>query len=84
MVRTRGAGFHYLSEDFETMKEDCRLLMENGADGIAFGCLDENANIDIEQTKQMIEIIKEYHGEVVFHRAFDCVSDPYQSIELLI
>ena len=66
------------------MKEDCRLLMENGADGIAFGCLDENANIDIEQTKQMIEIIKEYHGEVVFHRAFDCVSDPYQSIELLI
>ena len=84
MVRPRGAGFHYLEEDFETMKEDCRLLMENGADGIAFGCLDENANIDVEQTRQMIDIIKEYHGEAVFHRAFDCVSDPYQSIELLI
>ena len=32
----------------------------------------------------MIDIIKEYQGEVVFHRAFDCVKDPYVSIELLI
>ena len=84
MVRTRGAGFHYLNEDFETMLEDCRTLMQNGADGIAFGCLDQNGNIDVEQTKQMIAIIKEYHGEVVFHRAFDCVSNPYESMETLI
>lgn len=84
MVRTRGAGFHYLPEDFATMLEDCRTLMMNGADGIAFGCLDEHGNIDIEQTKAMIAIIKEYHGEVVFHRAFDCVSDPFQSMETLI
>ena len=27
---------------------------------------------------------KSYQGEVVFHRAFDCVEDPYTSIELLI
>lgn len=84
MVRTRGAGFHYLPEDFETMLEDCQALMENGADGIAFGCLKEDGNIDEEQTKQMIDIIKKYNGEVVFHRAFDCVSDPYSSIETLI
>lgn len=84
MVRTRGAGFYYLSEDFETMLTDCKVLMENGADGIAFGCLDEKASIDIEQTKQMISIIKEYNGEVVFHRAFDCVSNPYEAIEILI
>lgn len=84
MVRTRGAGFHYLPEDFATMLEDCRTLMMNGADGIAFGCLDKHGNIDVEQTKAMIAIIKEYHGEVVFHRAFDCVSDPFQSMETLI
>ena len=40
MIRTRGAGFHYLPEDFETLLEDCRVLMEYGADGIVFGCLD--------------------------------------------
>lgn len=84
MVRPRGAGFHYTDIEFEVMKKDAQLLMENGADGIAFGCLDENGNIEINQTKEMIDIIKAYHGEVVFHRAFDCVNDPFQAIETLI
>lgn len=84
MVRPRGAGFCYSAEEFETMKIDVQLLMENGADGIAFGCLDEEGNIQIEQTKEIISIIKKYNGEVVFHRAFDCVKAPYQSMEILI
>lgn len=84
MDRPRSAGFHYNEEEFETMKEDARLLMENGADGIAFGCLDENGNIDQKQTKQIIDIIRKYNGEAVFHRAFDCVKDPYSTIEILI
>lgn len=84
MVRPRGAGFHYTEKEFEVMKADARILMENGSDGLAFGCLDENGNIDIEQTKQIIDIIKEHQGEVVFHRAFDCVKDPYQAMETLI
>lgn len=84
MDRPRSAGFHYDEIDFETMKADAHALMRNGADGIAFGCLDAEGNIDVEQTRQIIEIIRNYHGEVVFHRAFDCVADPYQSIEILI
>ena len=84
MVRPRGAGFHYNDIEFEVMKEDAKILMENGSDGLAFGCLDSEGNIDINQTKEMIKIIKEYNGEVVFHRAFDCVSDPYKAIEILI
>lgn len=84
MVRPRGAGFCYSEADFETMKMDARLLMENGADGVAFGCLDEEGNIHVEQTQEIIDIIKEYNGEVVFHRAFDCVKDPYKAVEMLI
>ena len=84
MVRPRGAGFYYNEEDYETMLEDCQILMENGADGIAFGFLKEDSSIDEERTKKMIYIVKSYHGEVVFHRAFDCVKDPYKSIEILI
>ena len=83
MVRPRGAGFYYNDIEFEVMKEDARCLLENGADGIAFGCLNEDGTIHEKQTKEMIDIIKEYQGEVVFHRAFDCVKDPYVSIELL-
>lgn len=84
MIRPRGAGFCYSQEDFEVMKEDALLMMKNGADGIAFGCLKENGDIDKEQTKQIIDIVKEYKGEVVFHRAFDCVSDPFVAMETLI
>lgn len=84
MIRPRGAGFCYSDKDFEVMKEDTRLLMENGADGIAFGCLLENGTIDVEKCKCLIDIVNEYHGEVVFHRAFDCVKNPFEAIETLI
>ena len=60
MVRPRGAGFCYSEADFEVMKMDAEILMENGADGIAFGCLDENGEIQEEQTKEIIDIIKKY------------------------
>lgn len=84
MVRSRGAGFHYHQEDFQTMLLDVDSMLQNGADGIAFGCLDEHGNVDVAQTKAIIDKIKAKGKEVVFHRAFDCVSDPYQAIETLI
>lgn len=84
MVRPRGAGFCYTDAEFEVMKEDAKILMENGSDGLAFGCLDSKGNIDRKQTKEIIDIIKKYHGEVVFHRAFDCVDNPYVAMETLI
>ncbi len=84
MVRPRGAGFCYSDKEFEVMKEDAKLLLEHGSDGIAFGCLNKDGTINERQTRKMVSIIQSYHGEVVFHRAFDCVQDPYQAIELLI
>lgn len=84
MVRPRGAGFHYGEADFETMKRDAELLLFHGADGIAFGCLNEGDGIQEKQTEEMVEIIRKYQGEAVFHRAFDCVPDPYEAMELLI
>jgi copper homeostasis protein len=86
MVRPRGAGFCYEKEDYEAMVLDVRSMIEHGADGIAFGCLDDKCNINVSQIKEVIRIIKSYgkEKEVVFHRAFDCVSDPYKAIKILI
>lgn len=84
MVRPRGAGFHYTEAEYEVMLADAKLLMENGSDGLAFGFLDQNGEIDVERTKEFIKIIKVHNGEAVFHRAFDCVKDPYVAIETLI
>lgn len=84
MVRPRGAGFCYSKEDFICMVEDTKIMLANGADGIAFGCLHEDGTIHKEQSKEIIELIHSQGKEVVFHRAFDCVKDPYQAMEILI
>lgn len=84
MVRPRGAGFHYDEDEFEVMLADVKSMLDNGADGIAFGCLDEHGNIDIEKNKQIIAMIKAANKEAVFHRAFDCASNPYEAMETLI
>ena len=84
MNRPRAAGFCYNDVEIETMFEDARLLLENGADGISFGFLNPDATINTIQTKKMVELIHHYHKEAVFHRAFDCVSDPYAAIQQLI
>ena len=84
MVRPRPAGFCYNETDFEVMKLDAEIMMKNGADGLAFGCLKEDSTINEEQTAQLVEIVKKYNGEAVFHRAFDCTKDPYEAVEKLI
>lgn len=84
MVRPRGAGFCYNEEDFKIMKLDAEILLDNGADGIAFGCLDEEGDINISQTREMVQLIKSYHKTAVFHRAIDCVNDIDEAMNILI
>lgn len=84
MVRPRAAGFCYSEEEAAVMMDDARIFLENGADGIVFGFLKENREIDTDNTLKMTELIHRYGKEAVFHRAFDVASKPEQAIELLI
>ena len=74
----------YEKEDVEIMFEDAKILLEHGADGIAFGFLNENGTICEEDTKRMIDLIHSYNKEAVFHRAFDVTPDAFEAIETLI
>lgn len=84
MVRPRAGGFCYRSSESEIMFQDAKILLENGADGIAFGFLKPNHQIDEKNTKIMTDLIHTYHKEAVFHRAFDVCSDPDHTISTLI
>ena len=84
MVRVRAAGFSYEKEDVEIMFEDAKILLEHGADGIAFGFLNEDGTICEEDTKRMIDLIHSYNKEAVFHRAFDVTPEPAKAIETMI
>lgn len=84
MVRPRGGGFCYLDEEFAVMERECREVLKAGADGAAFGCLKADGSVDVEKNKRLLDIIKGMGKEAVFHRAFDCTSDPFQTMEQLI
>jgi copper homeostasis protein len=82
MARPRGGGFHYSGDDWDTLLADAKWLIEHGADGIAFGCLDGRGNVDLERCRQMRRLSA--HIELVFHKAFDVVSDWRVSLDRLI
>ncbi len=84
MVRMRGAGFCYTDYQYEQMLEDAKLLISYGTDGIAFGFLKEDRTIDERKVKEFTNLIHDAGRKAVFHRAFDCVKDPYETMEQLI
>lgn len=84
MVRVRGAGFCYNETEKRVMLEDAVLLLEHGADGLAFGYLKEDASIDEEAVQAMCELIHSYGKTAVFHRAFDCVKNMDEAMKILI
>ena len=75
MVRTRTSGFVYTKNQLEVMKQDAKILLDEGADGIVFGFLNEDHTIDKENTKELVEIIHSYGKEAIFHKAFDECKD---------
>ena len=84
MVRPRGAGFCYSEKEAEVMMAEAKELLEAGADGIAFGFLNEDGSLDVDRNQAMITLIHQYGKEAVFHRAFDCCKDPFATMEQLI
>ncbi len=84
MVRDRASGFCYRKEDMDIIFYDAKILLENGADGLAFGFLNEDKTIDKEATKRMVALIQSYGKEAVFHRAIDVTSDYMKAMEDVI
>lgn len=82
MIRHRGGNFVYSPQEFEIMKEDILFCRQAGCDGVVLGLLDRDGKIDIRATGRLVEYA--YPLGVTFHRAFDRVRDPLQSLEDVI
>lgn len=81
MVRPRNGGFCYNELEFKVMMEDTNQFLKMGADGIVFGCLNENREVNLEQTKQLCDLIGE--KEAIFHLAFEQCDNPFTTIDQL-
>ena len=82
LIRPREGDFIYSDEEFELMKDDIIKFKEMGCKGIVSGVLNSDNSIDIERTKDLIELSRPL--EFTFHRAFDVVNNPLIEIENLI
>ena len=82
LIRPRSGDFCYSDDEFSLMKENIKLCKEFGFKGIVSGVLKTDNSIDIERTKELIELSKPL--SFTFHRAFDCVTNPKESLEQLI
>ena len=82
LIRPRSGNFTYSETEFEIMKEDIQLCKELGCSGIVSGVLNTNNTIDVERTRQLIELSKPL--SFTFHRAFDWTPNPLEALEQLI
>lgn len=84
MIRPRTGGFCYTKSEFEQMKLDAKIMLENGADGVAVGILNSDKTIDINRTKYFSDLCQLHNKEIVFHRAIDITPDLIVSMQKLI
>jgi copper homeostasis protein len=82
MIRPRGGDFCYSAEEFETMQQDVRIAKQSGANGIVFGILQENGDIDIPRARRLIE--NAHPLKSTFHRAFDMSRELNKSLNDVI
>ncbi len=84
MVRPRGGGFTYSDAEYARMLAECEELLKAGADGIAFGFLNEDGSVDEARTEAFTELIHRYGRQAVFHRAVDITPNHDAAFESLI
>lgn len=82
IIRPRGGDFLYTPLEQCIMLKDIENARRLGADGVVFGCLTPEGDIDIALMKQLLEAAQGM--SVTFHRAFDVCRQPKQALETLI
>ena len=82
MIRARGGNFIYSKDEIEIMKEDIKIFKELGVKGVVLGCLISNNKIDLELTKELVDLA--YPMEVTFHKAIDEIQNPLDYIDDLV
>ena len=82
LIRPRSGDFHYSDEEFDIMKENILQCKDLGCAGIVSGVLHEDYTIDKKRTSELIELSKPM--SFTFHRAFDVVSKPKESLLKLL
>ena len=82
IIRPRGGDFLYSQLEQEIMLHDIKVARQLGADGVVFGCLTAEGNVDVPAMKKLMNAVGDM--SVTFHRAFDMCRNPKEALEQII
>lgn len=79
LIRPRFGDFLYSDTEFEVLQREVRQFRSLGAEGLVFGLLDADGNLDIPRMRLLMEEAGDCR--VTLHRAFDVCADPERTLE---
>ena len=82
MVRPHSNSFNYNDDDLIQMKETIKFCKNQKFDGVVFGCLDDNDELDLKKIKYLADFAKPLN--VIIHKAIDLTSSPLNSLKKLL
>lgn len=83
MIRPRGGDFCYSAADVLQMQRSIELAAQAGADGVVFGLLTDQGQLDLTRLKPLVAQSQAAGLQLTFHRAFDAVSNPLAALDQL-
>lgn len=82
IIRPRGGDFLYSRLEQRIMLADIDNARRAGADGVVFGCLTPQGDVDLPLMHRLMEAAQGM--SVTFHRAFDVCRSPQEALEEII
>lgn len=81
LIRPRGGHFCYNKSEVEVMQADIKFCKEIGVAGVVMGALTEDRRLNLSQIENFLDLANGMH--FTFHRAFDWLREPMQSLNQL-
>ena len=82
IIRPRGGDFLYSPTETKCMLKDIEMARRIGADGVVFGCLTKEGDVDVPVMQELMNAATGL--SVTFHRAFDVCRNPQKALEEII
>ena len=82
MVRPHSNSFNYNDDDLIQMMVTIKFCKNQKFDGVVFGCLDDDNELDLNKIKYLADFAKPLN--VIIHKAIDLTSSPLNSLKKLL
>ena len=66
------------------MKGDVDVAGRLGCEGVVVGCLDGEGRVDVQRTRELVEVARGWGMGVTFHRAFDETGGEEEELERVV